>query len=174
MDTSSNILDSSTQKKANVLTVNDKDYSFSKNKDYTVDVSDDKWAGTKVKVDKVTIYKLVKKYKYKSASDGTFEVEGFVKLHFSISPSRDIEIYPTQGTAIFDNREQQGPAFSDAWDGEIAENVIKDGAVIIPVKSLKDVTALKNIRFKFDAYYDTDDDDDINASHDYDITLNLK
>ena len=173
ISTSMNTSDSNSKKKSNILTIDYNDYSFSNSKDYSVVISDDSWAGTKVKVDKVTVYKLAKTYKYKSINDGTFDIEGFVKLHFSIAPSRDVAIYPTQGTAIFDNGEQHEAISSGSWDGDIAGSAVKDGTVTIPVKSLKAVTSLKNIRFKFTSNYDTDDYDDNNAHHDYDLNLKL-
>lgn len=41
-------------------------------------------------------------------------------------------------------------------------------------KKLDDVESVKNIRFTFNANYDTDDFDDNNAFHDYDMTIDLK
>ncbi|WP_409022637.1 CD20-like domain-containing protein [Dellaglioa sp. P0083] len=173
IDPSVSSSDSNSEKKSKSLTIDYNDYSFSKSKDYSIDVSDNNWANTKVKVDKVTVYKLAKNYTYKSTNDGTFNIEGFVKLHFSIAPGRDIAAYPTQGTAIFDNGEQHEADSSETWDGDISKSAVKDGSVVIPVKSLKDVTSLTNIRFKFDANYDTDDYDDSNSTHHYDLNLKL-
>ncbi|MHC9536838.1 CD20-like domain-containing protein [Dellaglioa sp. BT-FLS60] len=164
---------SKTNSKEKSITVAYTDYKFNDSKNYAVNFTDNSWAGTKVKIDKVTVYKLVKSYSYESANDGTFNAAGFVQLHFSVTPSKDISFYPTQGTAIFSNGEQHEADSDENWDGDIANKVTKDGTVTIPVKSLKKVTSLTSIRFKFDADYDTDNYDDEDAYHTYDLTLNL-
>ncbi|KRL02493.1 hypothetical protein [Liquorilactobacillus capillatus] len=155
------------------ITISYQDYDVANSKAYSTNFSDSNWAGTSVKVDKVTVYKLAKDYKYKSANDGTFQVNGFVRIHFTISPTRDISIYPTQGTAIYSNGEQHEADSDESWDGEISKGANKSGDVTIPVKSLSSVSSLKTIRYKFDANYDTDDYEDENSSHTYDFTLNL-
>lgn len=148
-------------------------YNVANEKTYKINYSDTSWNAATVKVDKVTVYKLTHSYKYKSANDGTFQASGFVRIHFVISPTRDISIYPTQGTAIYSNGEQHEADSLESWDGDIAKGATKSGNVTIPVKSLDSTSSLKSIRFKFDANYDTDNMDDNNSDKTFDITLNM-
>jgi len=148
-------------------------YNVANEKTYKINYSDSSWNAATVKVDKVTVYKLTHSYKYKSANDGTFQASGFVRIRFVVSPTRDISIYPTQGTAIYSNGEQHEVDSSESWDGDIAKGATKSGNVTIPVKSLDSTSSLKSIRFKFDANYDTDNMDDNNSDKTFDITLNM-
>ncbi|MFT8955535.1 hypothetical protein [Liquorilactobacillus satsumensis] len=165
---------SSVESKSKSLTVSYKDYDVSSDKTYSVTFSDSSWANTKVNVDKVQIYKLSKGYAYDSANDGKFNIQGFVKVHFNITAGRDISIYPTQGTAVFDNGEQHEADTGESWDGDISNGATKEGWVTFPIKALNDTSSIKSIRYKFDANYETDNYDDENSHHTYDFTLNLQ
>lgn len=158
----------------NTVTAGEKKYNVAGTKSYKVNYSDSNWSAASIKVDKVTIYKLSKAYKYKSENDGTFQINGFVRIHVSVSPKRDIEAYSTQGTVIYKNGEQHEGDMLENWDGEIAKGATKSGNVTFPVEKLASVSSLKNIRYKFDAFYDTDDDDDDNSNYTYDMILNFK
>lgn len=164
---------SSSSNNGKTIEVNYDKYDVKSSKTYKVDFSNDEWAGTNIKIDSVKVYKLAKTYKYDSANDGNFDVNGFVQVHMSVSPTRDIQAYPTQGTMIYSNGEQHGADSSESWDGDIANGATKTGTITVPVSSLDKVDSLSSIRFKFDAYYDTDDYEDDNANHTYDLTLNL-
>lgn len=155
------------------LTLDYEDYDVSKTKTYSVNYSDTSWNAGSVKVDKVTVYKLTKPYKYESANDGTFKANGFVRLHFTVNAKRDISMYPTQGTVSYSNGEQHEADSLESWDGDISKGVTKSGNVTLPIKSLDSVTSLKNLRYKFTGDYDTDDYEDDNADKDFDITINL-
>ena len=43
-----------------------------------------------------------------------------------------------------------------------------------PIKKINNVSDIQNIRLKFGSSYETDNMDDENSHHDYDITINLK
>ena len=165
--------DKSTKTTTNTITEDEKKYNVADTKSYKVNYSDSNWSAASIKVDKVKVYKLNKAYKYKSANDGTFQINGFVKIHVSVSPKRDIEAYPIQGTVIYGNGEQHEGDMLESWDGEIAKSATKSGNVTFPIEKLASASSLKNIRYKFDAYYDTDNDDDDNSDHTYDMTLNF-
>lgn len=155
------------------ITVDYDFYHVVSEKVYKLNYSDTSWNAATVKVDKVTVYKLTHGYKYKSANDGTFQATGFVRIHLTVSPNRDISAYPAQGTAIFSNGEQHEADSGESWDGDIAKGAIKSGNVTIPVKDLSSPSSLKSIRFKFDANYDTNNMDDDNSNKTYDMTLNI-
>ncbi|MBT9670422.1 hypothetical protein GPK34_00025 [Secundilactobacillus kimchicus] len=156
------------------LTVDYENYDVSDTHVYTVNYVNADWDAAKVKVDKVTIYKLSEPHKYESANDGNFKANGFAQIHFTIKANRDIEAYPTQGTIVYGDGEQHEADSAESWDGEISKGVIKSGNVTIPIQKLSKVTSLTTLRFKFDAYYDTDNIDDDNSDHKYDFTLNLQ
>ncbi|WP_252904140.1 hypothetical protein [Secundilactobacillus silagei] len=154
--------------------MDDDQYDISDKKAYSVDYTNENWSAAKVSVDKVTVYKLTKEHKYDSANDGKFNISGFVRLHFIISPTRDIDAYPTQGTVIYSNGEQHEADSMESWDGEIAKGVTKSGNVTLPIQKLENVKSLKTVRFKFDTDYETNNDDDDNSDHTYDFTINLQ
>lgn len=155
------------------LEINYENYKLKGQKDYAADFTDKSWAGTKVVIDKVQIAQ-VESQEYDSANDGKFDVNGFARLHMQVTPSRDINFYPTQGTAIYNDGQQQEATGNESWDGEIAKGATKDGWISFPIKELNDPTALTSLRLKFTADYDTDDYDDDGAYQDYDLTLELK
>ncbi len=148
-----------------------KTYDIADKKKYDVNYSDNSWVAD-IHIDKIEVLKTTKEYEYQSINDGEFNLQGFVRIHLSITPSKDVNIYPTLGTVVYNNGEQH-TANSDGWDGEIASGATKDGWVTVPVKSLSNVSDLNNIRFKFSGDYDTDDYEDDNSNHDYDMTLEL-
>lgn len=168
-----NVTGVKTNKKSNVLTIQYYDYSFSESKEYPLKISDHERLGAKINIDKATVYKLSKKYSYPSMHDGELKVEGFIKLHISVAASKYVSIYPTQGTAILDSGEQHYVDGIGHWDGHIASNATKDGFIIIPIKSLKSVTSLKNIRFKFLGAHINKDHYEENENHDYDFHIKL-
>lgn len=159
--------ESSTSK---AITVNYKDYNVSNGKTYSTNYTDTAWGPANVKVTKVVVYTLSKPAQYKSANDGAFEAQGFVRLYFTVKANRDLSIYPTQGTYIFNGSEQHQADSMEGWDGDISNGVTKTGSVTVPIK---DASNLKTIRAKFDADYNTDNYDDDNSNHSYDFTLNL-
>lgn len=146
-------------------------YKIADKKTYDVNYTDDSWVAN-INIDKIEVLKTAKEYKYSSNEDGDFNLQGFVRIHLSITPSQDINIYPTQGTIVLNNGEQH-TADIDSWDGAISNGATKDGWVTIPIKSLSNVSDLTNLRFKFSGSYDTDDYEDDNYHHDYDMTLEL-
>lgn len=156
---------------AKKLTVDYKTYKVKKDKTYKTTAENTEWSGVSVKIDKVRVYKLAKSYKYKSANDGTYKINGFVKLHYVIkNGDTDISIYPTQGTYSFNNSEQHEADTLESWDGDISANVKKTGWVTVPVRK---VSNLSSIRAKFDASYETDDYDDDNQYYTYDMTVDF-
>lgn len=148
-------------------------YGVKDSKTYEVNYTDNSWSGTTITVNSVTVYQLDKAYKYDSVNDGEFNANGFVRLNMTVTPTRDINTYPTQGTLVLDNGEQHEADSSESWDGEIAANAKKTGDITIPVSELASTSSINNLRFKFDADYETDDYDDENYTHDYDVSLDL-
>lgn len=155
------------------LEINYEDYDLKDQKIYPADITDNSWGATKVVIDQVEVDQ-VEPQKYDSANDGKFDVNGFVRLHLTVTATRDINFYPTQGMAIYNDGQQQEATGNESWDGEIAKGVTKDGWVSFPVKELDNVNALTSVRFKFSADYETDDYEDDGAYQDYDLTLNLQ
>lgn len=150
------------------ITVDYNDYDVDDAKTYKVNYSNTEWQSANVKIDKITVYKLSKPYKFESANNGKFNINGFIKIHMKIKANSDISIYPEQGTANFGS-EQQDSA-DESWDGDLNKGATKSGNVYIPVKDLKSVTSIKNLRFKFSGNGQNNMDD----NYDYDISLNLE
>lgn len=138
---------------------------------YPVQWSDNSWAGTQVKVDKARVIQ-VKPFK-DSGNGKTYQ--GIVLMHFSITAARDISIYPSQGTLVTsDGQQADADTYNgDDFDGDIAKGVTKDGYVLWELEKMTDPKAIKTLRVKFHANYETDDMDDDNAYKDFDFTINL-
>ncbi len=156
---------------AKTFTLDYTNYSVKSTKTHKVNVSDNNWAGVNLKINKIQLIKLSKKYKYKSANDGTFNINGFIRVHYIVhTGDKDISIYPTQGTYSLSNSEQHEADSMESWDGDISSHVKKSGWVTIPVKNISDI---KSVRAKFDANYESNDIDDDNQYYTYDITASF-
>lgn len=155
-----------TQSANNKITVDYDDYAVGSSKNYKLDYTNNDWDLATVKVNKVTVYKLAKSYTYDSGSDGKFAINGFIKLDVSVTAKDDVDVYATQGTGNFNGQQQSAAGLS--WDGSINKGATKSGEIYLPVKDLKKVSDIKEIRYQFSAY-PKETSDDFN----YDLTLNL-
>ncbi|WP_223894711.1 hypothetical protein [Lactobacillus helsingborgensis] len=142
-------------------------YKVKDSKTFKANYTNNDWNSATVKIKKITVYKLARKYKFDSDDDGKFNIDGFVKVNMSVKAHSDISIYPEQGTLNFDN--QQSTSADESWDGDINTDAEKSGVVYFPVKNLKNVSSIKNVRFKFTG----NSQDDFSKGHDYDINLDL-
>lgn len=142
-------------------------------KEYSSDYSDNSWSGLNVSIDKVAVYKTSE---IKTYSNDTYN--GFVAVHFNVdNQERDLNFYPTQAKIVTDYGEQveDGGVFNfDTWDGELMKGSKKDGWGIYPLAQLTNADELKSLRININGHYDTDDYDDENSHHDYDISLQLQ
>lgn len=140
---------------------------------YDPNWSDNTWAGTTVKIDKVTVIKIKP---LKDTSENSNVYNGIVKVHYEVSPTQDIQFYATQGTLNTNDGQQVDANLysSDNFDGDINSGATKSGNVIYMLKTLDDVKNLTSLRLKWHASYETDDYEDENAYKDYDITINLQ
>ena len=57
--------------------------------------------------------------------------------------------------------------------GDLMKGTKTSGYAAYPLKELNDVNDIKSLRINFRASYETDNYDDDNSNHTYDITLNL-
>lgn len=165
--------DSSAKSKKDSITVDYDDYDVKSTKNYKLSYSNNDWSAANVKIDSAKVYKLSKTYTMKRVSDGNLNVNGFIEIHMTVAPQKDISIYPAQATGIFNNGEQHEASSNTSWDGDIAKNAEKSGSIIIPITNLENDSSISSLRLKFNSYYETNDDDDENSDHDYDFTLNL-
>lgn len=156
----------------NEIELNDDKMDIKDSKEYSTTYSDSSWAGTTVKIDKVTVYKT--DGEYSDGDDGKFN--GIAKVHFDIKAGRDISMYASQAT-LNTNDGQQVDADtydSDDFDGDLNSGAHTDGDVYFLLPKLDSVSSLKTLRLKFTSDYDTDDYDDDNSNHSYDVTVNLQ
>lgn len=141
--------------------------------DYTTDFTDNSWSGVSLGIDKVSVVKTTDIVDY---SNNTYN--GFVAVHFNIeTPQQDVSIYPTQAKVVTDYGEQvnDGGVFNfSTWDGQLLKGTKEDGWGIYPLSKLTDANSIKTLRLTIDANYDTDNYDDDNAYHTYDISLQLQ
>lgn len=151
-----------------ILTVDYQNYEIASAKTFKPNYTNNSWAGGSVTVDKVTLYKTAKTYKYNSANDGKFNIHGFLQLHYVIKTKADVSVYPTQGTYSYSNGEQHEADSTESWDGDISKNVSKQGTVTVPVENTSN---MKSVRVKFDASGQDFSDDSLD--HDFDFTITL-
>ncbi|WEG74383.1 hypothetical protein [Vagococcus intermedius] len=144
---------------------------FVEDKSYKVELSNSDWAEMKVGIDEVSIVKV---NNYEDYGDKT--AEGFAVIHVNLDDiQRDITAYPQQGTILTNTGQQsEGHYEISGWDGELMKGANKGGYAAFPIEKLESVEDINNIRFSFSAVYDTDDYDDENSRHEYDITIDLK
>lgn len=141
-------------------------------KTFQTNYKDTSWPGGAVKIDKIVVDKLAKPYSYESANDGTFDVNGVVKVYMTFTAAQDVSFYPTQGTANFSNGEQADTTGEESWDGDINSGATKSGTLTFPVKNLDNPDAIKNIRLQFDGNSKNTDDDSLDKTFDLTIDLN--
>lgn len=154
------------------LSLSDDSFTIDKEVDYNPNYNDNSWAQTKVNINKVRVIKIKTKNYYDG--DKTYPVQGIIMVHFKVTPTRDIDFYPTQGTLVTNGQQVDADSGnSDDFDGEISKGATQTGNVVFILKKMTDVNLIKNIRLKWDADYDTDNYDDDNSSKTYDITMNL-
>lgn len=145
-------------------------------KNYKLSFVDNSWQPATIKVTKVNVYKM-KPFVYDDSSKA--KAQGFIIIHMAVTANRDITTYPDQGTVVTSDGQQMDATLSDVegyksnFAGDISKGVTKEGDVMVPIEKLENVNDIKTLRLKFDGSYDTDDYEDENAQHDYDITLNL-
>lgn len=158
------------------LDINYDNHKILDQKSYDVSFNDNSWQPANIKVSKVSIFKL---NPYTSDDDSNTKSEGYIIIHMSVAANRDITTYPDQGTLVTNDGQQVDAVldtvkgYKENWAGEISKGVTKQGDILFPIEKLSKISDMKTLRLKFDAYYDTDNYEDENAQHDYDITLNL-
>jgi hypothetical protein len=150
------------------------DITITNKKEYSSSFSDNSWAGVNLTIDKVAIYKTSDIAAY---SGDTYN--GFIAVHYNVdNVQQDVSIYPTQGKVVTSYGEQiddGGVALSlDSWDGDMMAGAKKDGWGIYPTKQLADPESVTNLRIQIDSSYETDNYDDDNAYHTYDVSLQLQ
>lgn len=146
-------------------------------KNYRPNFTDKSWNAANVTINSVNIFK-VKPYVYDSVSKK--KAEGMIVLNVTVKANRDLDSsYPDQGTVITDNGQQQDASldaisgYTTNWGGEVANGASKTGDVIVPFEKMNDPSSIHSIRFKFHSSYKTDNAEDDNANHEYDITIKL-
>ncbi|WP_297819811.1 hypothetical protein [uncultured Lactobacillus sp.] len=147
-------------------------FPISAKKIYNTNYTDKTWPGGTVEIKSVQIYKLKSPHQYESANDGTYEVNGVLKIDMIVKAAQDISIYPTQGTVVLSNGEQEDATNDDNWDGDIKAGAIKNGVATFPIKNLSSVSDIKNIRFTFSGNAQDTDNDGLDK--DFDLTIDLK
>lgn len=156
--------------KQSSITVEYDKYKVASQKTFAVNYNDNSWSNANVTANKVVIYKLAKPYKYDSANDGKFQIQGFARIYYTIKANADISIYPTQGTYVYSNGEQHEADAGESWDGDISNGATKTGYVTVPIKTLPNVSSITTIRCQFTA----NPQSDMSSEKDYDFTINLK
>lgn len=158
------------KKASKSITVEYDKYQISGSKTFIANYTDSSWPSATVTANKVIIYKLSKPYKYDSANDGKFPIQGFARIYYAIKANQDISIYPTQGTYVYSNGEQHEADAGESWDGDISNGATKTGYVTVPIKTLPNVSSITTIRCQFTA----NPQSDMSSEKDYDFTISLK
>jgi hypothetical protein len=157
----------------NTIRIDNQKATILKQQTYHPNWANNSWAGTKVRIDRVTVLK-VKPFKDHQENNNIYH--GVVKVHYVVRPSRDISFRPTQGT-LNTPKEKQLHAngySSDDFDGALRKDATRSGNVLYTLKKLDHINDVNRLRLKWNASYDTDTTEDENAHYTYKITVNLK
>lgn len=162
---------------SNYLTVDYNKVPITSEKNYNLSVTDTTWNSATVSISSARVIK-VRPFEYDSTSGK--KAQGLVILHVSVKPTRDLNsAFPDQGTIITNDGQQVDAIMSSIkgltlnWGGNIANGADKSGDVVFPLDKLENVSDIKSLRYKFNASYETDNYEDENYQHNYDITLDL-
>lgn len=160
--------------KGGSLTLRDSQVRLSQQKTYHQAYQNSSWAKSTFAIDKVEVAKTAEAVKL-AESDQQKAFNGVVAVHFKIKAGRDIAAYPTQATLNTNLGQQVNSdmSLSDTFDGDLNKGTIKDGNVYFLLPNLKSVASLTSIRLKWDAFYDTDDENDNSFAKNFDTTLKL-
>lgn len=138
--------------------------------EYTSDWSED-WNGLNFKIDKVAVAEMTDEEIAMKGIDNNYVV--MVNYIITNNGDKDFNTYPDQGTIVIEGQQVDAEIFgSDNIGGEILQGVTKEGAVIYSVKNIEDVAAVKDIRLKWSASYDTENWDE-DYYKDFDVTFDL-
>lgn len=140
-------------------------------KTYSCDWSDNSWNGVNLSIDKVSV---IKTDNYEDYSGNT--AEGFIVIHWNIDNTQsDITIYPEQATVNTNTGVQtEGMYEMEHFAGDLMKGTKVSGNAAYALSTLNSVDDITSIRALFYGTYETDDWDDENAHHDYDVSFDLK
>lgn len=147
------------------------DATIDDSKEYNVSWSDNSWSGLNMSIDKVDIIKVSN---YKDYSND--EYQGFAIVHYNIdNTQRDITTYPEQATLNTNTGVQvDGNYEMDDFAGDIMKGSKVSGYAAYPLKTLGSIMDITSLRLIIASYYETDDYNDENKNHEYDISLSLQ
>lgn len=140
-------------------------------KSYSCDWSDNSWNGLNLSIDRVNI---IKTDNYEDYSGETYE--GFVVIHWNIDNTQsDVATYPEMATLNTNTGVQtEGNYEMEQFAGDLMKGSKVAGNAAYPLKTLESVDDITSLRILFYGTYETDDWEDDNAHHDYDVSLELK
>ena len=138
---------------------------------YKTDWSED-WNGLVTKITDVSIAKMEKASMEEYGMDG----DGLVGVKFTIenTSDKDFNTYPDQGTLVIDGQQIEASMIaSEHIGGDILKGVKKEGVIAFIVPTLNDVTAISELRLKWNSNFDTDNYEEESYKNN-DITIKLK
>lgn len=141
-------------------------------KKYDLNFSDDSWNGALVDIKSVEVFKTEP---FTTDSSSKNKAQGIIIVNMAIKSTMDL--YTSTGSALLITNDGQQietslydlKNYKENPNGQILNNVKKDGSIIFPIEKLNEISDLKDLRLKFNIENDNDSDDD----HDYDLTINL-
>lgn len=144
-------------------------YKYAQKKTYQINQDENSWDHADVKINSVTIYKLVKNYKEVGLDVKTGNC--IMLINMTVKANQDVNIYPTQGTISTNNGLQANVMMGDDdFDGAIDGGVSKTGDAVVVFNNVNKIADIKKLRFKFDGFSKSDDDA---SSKNYDFSIKL-
>ncbi|WP_125574385.1 DUF805 domain-containing protein [Levilactobacillus huananensis] len=156
------------------LTLQDSQVQLSQEHTYPITYQNKSWAKSIFAIDKVVVAKTAKPVKLDN-SDKQQAFNGVIAVHFKIKAGRDIAAYPTQATLNTNLGQQVNSdmSLSDTFDGDLNKGTSQAGNVYFLLPNLKSAASITSIRLKWDAFYDTNDENDNDFAKNFDTTLKL-
>lgn len=141
-----------------------------KRAEYKADFTED-WNGLVTSINKVVVVELSDEEKENSMLDNNFVVQVYYKI--TNNGDKDFNTYPDQGVMVIEGQQVDSEMFgSDSIGGEIMKGVTKEGVVTYSVPKIENVDAVKDVRLKWSADYDTENWDE-EFHKEFDVTFDL-
>lgn len=148
----------------------DTTYTLVDSKKYLPKITDTSWKSGSLSIKNVYITKT-KPFKY-SDGEGSKTINGMVVLSYSYKSGEDVQLFDGQSKLSTNDGQQVDIDSSDSKDiSDIDKGVTKQGEAVFLLENMSDVKKINNIRWRFDASPQNDDDDDILHSFDFQIPL---
>lgn len=150
-------------------------YKYTKKQTYQINSTVKGWEDyANIRIKDITVYKLAKTYHDVGIDDKKGNC--LILINLDTKAKQDVSLYPTQGS-LSTNLGQQTDVMDgtkESWDGDMDKGTSKSGDVAAVFTNVNNISDIKKLRYKFEAYVQDENNDSDDAEHDFDLNLKLK